>query len=103
MRLVFDLTASNGLPITINRVSTSGVRCQPSSGTCTWPEGPLSFSPSVVPGGTRVQVVATQQFSCGSGGSPLSGAQVFVEKLFVNTSCGAAREISVTNTFTIGT
>lgn len=102
MRLVFDLSAGNALPITVNRVSTFGTRCQRSFGTCTFPDGPLSFSPSIVAAGTRAQIVATLQFTCGSSGSSLSGAQVFVEKLFVNTSCGAAQELSVTNSFTIG-
>ncbi|MEO8359503.1 MAG: hypothetical protein ABI672_05690 [Vicinamibacteria bacterium] len=102
MRLVFDLSASGGLPITINRVSTSGARCQASAATCTWPDGPLSYSQSVVSAGTTAHIVATTQFNCGSGGSPASGALVTFEKLFVNTSCGAAREITLTNGFTIG-
>lgn len=101
MRLVFDLTASNG-PITINRVSTSGSRCQSSFGTCTFPDGPLSFSPSIVPSGTTARIAATTRFTCGSNGNPRDGAQIFVDKLFVNTSCGAAREIVVTNSFVIG-
>jgi hypothetical protein len=102
MRLVFDLSAGSGEPITINRVTTFGSRCQASGSTCTWTDRTMSFSPSVVAAGTRAQIVATTQFGCGSTGNPASGAQVSIEKLFVNTSCGAAREIAVTGTFVIG-
>jgi hypothetical protein len=102
LRLVFDLSAASGLPIAINRVSSAGVRCQvPFATSCFFEEGRLSISPSLVEEGTRAQIVATQQFTCGANGSPRAGAQLFFDKLFVNTSCGAAREIRVTNTLDI--
>jgi len=103
VRIVFEISAGGNVPITINRVSTSGVTCRLGGGTCTWPEGSMSFSPSTAPSGTTTQIVATERFSCG--GSPGGGQQqgeLIIAKLFVNTSCGAAREIRVTNTLSLG-
>ena len=102
VRIVFELTASSGLPITINRVTTSNAMCRYSRGTCSWSDASLSFSPSVVSGGTRAQVVATHQFSCSSFGGGISQGELIIAALFVNTSCGAAREIKFTNTLALG-
>lgn len=102
VRLVFEVSAGS-LPVTINRVSSSGVTCRFNGGTCTWAEGSLSFSPSVVAAGTTVQVATSERFTCG--GSPGGGAsqgELIYKALFVNTSCGAAREIKVTNTLSLG-
>lgn len=101
VRLVFDLGADGDLPVTVNKVSSAKVTCRLPLGTCTWPEGPLSFTPSVVPARTRTQIVATTTFSCGNAGQGL-GAELIFGLLYVNTSCGAAREIGVTNTLSIG-
>jgi hypothetical protein len=101
VRLVFELGADGDLPVTVNRVTSSNVTCRIAGGTCTWPEGPLSFSPSVVPARSRAQIVATTTFSCGSFGTGPSGELIF-GLLFVNTSCGPAREIKVTNSLALG-
>jgi len=101
VRLVFDLGADGDLPVTINRVSTANITCRIGGGTCTWPEGQLSFSPSVVPARTRAQIVATQTFSCGSIGQGPSG-ELIIGVLYVNTSCGPAREVKVTNSLALG-
>lgn len=102
VRVVFDLTAGNHVPITVNRVSSANVTCRYSRGSCTWNEGSLSFSPSVVAAGTRAQIVATQQFTCGSSGGGLSLGELVFGALYVNTSCGAAQELKLTNVLSLG-
>jgi hypothetical protein len=103
VRVVFDITAGNNIPITVNKVSSAGVNCRFSRGSCTWSEGSLSFSPSVVPTGTRVQIVAKQSFTCTSGtGTGGSLGELVFAALYVNTSCGAARELKLTNVLSLG-
>lgn len=102
LRLVFDLTAANGLPISVNRVTSSGVRCQISGGSCAWGEADLSYSPNRAASGERIRIVATQQFTCGASGSPRAGAQLFFDSLVVATSCGSARKTAVSNSLVIG-
>ena len=101
MRLVFEIETSNALPVTLNRVSTFGSQCRHGAGTtCTWPDGPLNLSVNVVPAGTRMVIAGSTPFSCGSAGGE-SYTEIVVKSLFVNTSCGPAREISVSNIFVI--
>ena len=102
VRVVFDATAGGGVDVTINKVSSASVTCAISRGTCTWPEGSLSFSPSVVPAGTRVQIVATETFNCTAGGTGSNLGELVYGALYVNTSCGASQELKLTNTLSIG-
>jgi len=101
VRLVFDLDADGDVPVTINRLSNANVTCRMADSSCTWPEGPLSYSPSVVPARTRAQIVATQTFTCGSLGQGAGGELIF-GVLYLNTSCGPSREIKMTNTLVLG-
>lgn len=50
-----------------------------------------------------MQIATSERFTCG--GSPGGGThqgELIYQALFVNTSCGAAKEIKVTNTLSLG-
>ena len=101
VRLVFSVSAFD-VPITINKVSSSGVTCRIVSGaTCGWGEANLSYSPKLVEKQTTAQIVATEAFTCTARGDGRTGIELVFAKLFVNTSCGSF-ESTVTNRLLIG-